>query len=45
METFEDFKEMVIPMLLALGPYAYNDGILLYKVLRILKAALKLLGS
>lgn len=31
-ETFEDFKEIVIPMLLALGPYAYHDGILLYKV-------------
>ena len=41
-ETFEDFKDIVIPMLLALGPYAYNDGILLYKVLRILKAALKI---
>ena len=41
-ETFEDFKEIVLPMLLALGPYAYLDGILLYKVLRILKASLKI---
>ena len=40
--TFEEFKEIVLPMLLALGPYAYHDSILLYKVLRILKASLKI---
>jgi hypothetical protein len=40
--TFEDFKETVMPMLLALGPYAYHDGVLLYKILRILKSSLRI---
>ena len=29
-------------MILTLGPYAYHDGVLLYKILRIIKAALKI---
>lgn len=41
-KTFEDFKEIVLPMILTLGPYAYHDGVLLYKILRIIKAALKI---
>ena len=40
--TFEEFKEIVLPMILTLGPYAYHDGILLYKILRVIKAALKI---
>ena len=40
--TFEEFKDIVLPMILALGPYAYHDGVLLYKILRIIKAALKI---
>ena len=40
--SFEDFKEMIVPMLLSLGPYAYHDSVLLYKVVRILKASLKI---
>ena len=31
-ETFADFRETALPMLLALGPYAYSDPVLLYKV-------------
>jgi THO complex subunit 2 len=38
--TFEAFRTIVIRMLLALGPYSSDDPVLLYKVLRILKAAL-----
>ena len=38
--TFEEFRTIVVPMLLALGPYSSDDPVLLYKVLRILKAAL-----
>lgn len=41
-ETFEDFRVEAVPMLLTLGPYAYQDAILLYKILRILKASLKI---
>lgn len=41
-KTFKEFQDMVLPMLLALGPYAYHDTILLYKILRILKASLKI---
>ena len=37
--TFEEFKTTVIPMLQALGPYAVDDPVLLFKVLRILKHA------
>ena len=40
--SFEEFQELVMPMLLTLGPYAYHDSVLLYKVLRILKTALKI---
>ena len=31
-ETFAEFRETAMPMLLALGPYAYSDPVLLYKV-------------
>lgn len=40
--TYEEFRDIVVPMLLTLGPYAFHDGVLLYKVLRILKSALKI---
>ena len=30
--SFEEFKEIVMPMLVTLGPYAYHDSVLLYKV-------------
>uniref|UniRef100_A0A0K2TBN1 THO complex subunit 2 n=1 Tax=Lepeophtheirus salmonis TaxID=72036 RepID=A0A0K2TBN1_LEPSM len=39
-ETFEDFQTVAMPMLLALGPHAYTDPILLYKALRIIKFSL-----
>ncbi len=39
-EDFDGFSEVAVPMLLAVGPYAYNDAVLLYKVIRIIKAAL-----
>ena len=38
-EDFEEFKETVVPMLQALGPYAVDDPVLLFKVLRVLKHA------
>ena len=38
--TFEEFKRTVVPMLLALGPYSADDPVLLYKSLRIFKSAL-----
>ena len=41
-KTLEEFKEVVLPMLLTLGPYAYHDSVLLYKVLRICKSALNI---
>ena len=44
-ETFEEFQETVVPMLLALGPYAYTDPVLLYKILRIMKAALGIVST
>ena len=40
MNTFEEFKTIVVPMLLALGPYSADDPVLLYKSLRIFKSAL-----
>ena len=43
--TFEEFRSTVMPMLLALGPYAHSDPILLYKILRILKASLGIAGK
>ena len=39
-ETFGEFRETAMPMLLALGPYAYSDPVLLYKIIRIIKASL-----
>ena len=39
-ETFEEFRATVMPMLIALGPYAHSDPVLLYKVLRVVKASL-----
>ena len=44
-ESFEDFKTTVIPMLLALGPHGSSDPVLLYKVIRVLKAALKIVSE
>ena len=44
-KTFEEFKEIVVPMLLALGPYSADYPILLYKVLRIMKSALGLVSK
>ncbi len=38
--SFDEFGTIVVPMLLALGPYAFDDVVLLYKVVRILKSAL-----
>ena len=32
--TFKEFRETAMPMLLALGPYAYSDPVLLYKIIR-----------
>lgn len=37
--TFEDMKDTVIPALVLLGPSLHYDPILMYKILRILKAA------
>ena len=39
-KTFEEFRNTVVPMLLALGPYSADDPVLLYKTLRILKSSL-----
>jgi hypothetical protein len=44
-DTLEDFQSNVIPMLLAVGPYASLDPVLLYKVLRIAKTALKIVSQ
>ena len=44
-QSFEEFQERVVPMLLALGPYAYTDPILLYKILRIMKSALGIVST
>ena len=41
-KTFEEFKTRVMPMLAEMGPYGYTDPILLYKISRILKAALQI---
>ncbi len=38
--SFKEFGETAVPMLLALGPYASEDVALLYKVIRVVKAAL-----
>ena len=43
--TFEEFRKTVVPMLLALGPYSVDDAVLLYKTLRILKAALGIVST
>ncbi|TRY73857.1 hypothetical protein TCAL_01902 [Tigriopus californicus] len=40
-DTFEQFKTVVMPMLMELGPHASSDLSLLYKIMRILKADLK----
>ncbi|XP_066999560.2 THO complex subunit 2 isoform X2 [Anabrus simplex] len=42
--TFLELRENVIPMLLALGPSMHHDPVLMYKVLRIAKAALTQYG-
>ncbi|CAB3360322.1 Hypothetical predicted protein [Cloeon dipterum] len=39
-QTFADLKEMVMPMLLSLGPSLHLDPVLLCKVIRVLKASL-----
>lgn len=39
-QTFVELREYVIPMLLALGPSMHYDPVLMYKVLRLAKAAL-----
>jgi len=44
-EDFEEFKETVVPMLQALGPYAVDDPVLLFKVLRVLKHASGISGN
>jgi hypothetical protein len=41
----EEFQTLAMPMLLAVGPYASVDPILLYKVLRIAKTALDIVSS
>ncbi|XP_046395429.1 THO complex subunit 2 isoform X2 [Ischnura elegans] len=38
--TFLDLRKDAIPMLLALGPSLHNDPVLMYKILRLSKAAL-----
>lgn len=38
--TFVELRKYVIPMLLALGPSMHYDPVLMYKVLRLAKAAL-----
>lgn len=38
--SFVELRESVIPMLLALGPSVHYDPVLMYKVLRLAKAAL-----
>lgn len=38
--TFFELRQTVIPMLHALGPSLHHDLVLVYKVLRVLKAAL-----
>jgi hypothetical protein len=38
--SFVELRESVIPMLLALGPSMHYDPVLMYKVLRLAKAAL-----
>jgi hypothetical protein len=40
----EEFQTLAMPMLLAVGPYASVDPILLYKVLRIAKTALDIVS-
>jgi len=35
----EDLKHHVVPMLLALGPHAHKDVVLLYKILRLVKTS------
>ena len=42
--TLEEFQTIVLPMLLAVGPYASVDPVLLYKVIRIAKTALKIVS-
>jgi hypothetical protein len=39
-ENFTDLRESIIPMFLSLGPSLHLDTVLLYKVIRICKAAL-----
>jgi THO complex subunit 2 len=39
-QNFVELRESVIPMLLALGPSVHYDPVLMYKVLRLAKAAL-----
>jgi hypothetical protein len=39
-QSFVELREHVIPMLLALGPSMHYDPVLMYKVLRLAKAAL-----
>jgi THO complex subunit 2 len=39
-QSFVELREYVIPMLLALGPSMHYDPVLMYKVLRLAKAAL-----
>ena len=44
-KNYEEFKATVVPMLLTLGPYIHSDSILMYKILRVLKAALKIVST
>ena len=42
--TYEEFQSTLMPMLLTLGPYIHTDPVLMYKILRILKAALRIVS-
>lgn len=38
--TLEEFHDIVLPMLITLGPGLYRDPVLMFKVVRIVKEAL-----
>lgn len=38
--TLEEFRNVVLPMLITLGPGLYRDPVLMFKIIRIVREAL-----
>lgn len=42
--TLEEFRDVVLPMLITLGPGLHRDPVLMFKVIRIVRKALTNVG-